>query len=131
MIKIEYILTPAYGEWKSIAGRGRSVEFILGDGICGMLYVGPRRIEIKNGRGELNTKGLSDGEYTPRLLCEAGEAELEPIVLSGEKIYPAPTKDKIHRISLSRIRALEKEAKENKERIDELYTLIKGTALFG
>ncbi len=131
MITVEYVITHGYGEWKSVAGRGTSVEFILGEGISGILNVGGRRVEINDGRGRLNTKGMSHGQYTPYLLCESGELELEPIVLYGERVTPAPTGDKVHRIALSRIKELEREVIENKERIDELYSLIKGTALFG
>jgi hypothetical protein len=131
MITVDYILTPYYGEWRSVAGRGTELEFRVGEEINGIINFAGRRIEIQNGRGRVNTAGLSHGEYTPYLLTELGEIELEPLVLSHERVTPAPTKDKVHRTGLSRIRALEKETKENKERIDELYTLIKGTALFG
>lgn len=131
MIKLEYILTPIYGEWKSVSGKGTVVEFILGDGMTGTLYLGGRRTQIQNGRGRLDTAGMPHGQYTPYFLSDAGETTLEAIILSKERITPAPTEDKIHRASLSRIRELEKRTQENKERIDELTTLIKGTALFG
>ncbi|MBQ2794307.1 MAG: hypothetical protein IKL79_03290 [Clostridia bacterium] len=131
MITVEYILTPAYGEWKSISGRGSAVELVLGEGTCGIVMIGPRRVEIQNGRGSFSTKGMGDGHYTPYLITERGELLLEPLIITGERITPAPTVDKIHRISLSRIRALEGEIKEIKERTNELYALIKGNALFG
>ena len=130
MIIVEYILTPTYGEWKSVAGRGSEVEIRVGEGGSGMLYFGARRAEIKDGCASFTTRGLSDGEYTPYISGEFGEVELEPLVLFRERLTPAPTTDRVHRTTLSRVRALEKTEKENKERIDELYTLIKGNALF-
>ena len=130
MIIVEYILTPTYGEWKSVAGRGNEVEIRVGEGVGGMLYFGTRRAEVINGQARFSTRGLSDGQNTPYLSTDVGETELEPLVLFRERLTPAPTTDRVHRISLSRLRALEKTEKENKERIDELYTLIKGNALF-
>ncbi len=131
MIIIEYILTPYYGEWKSISGRGTELEVRLGDGVEGVLHIGGRRVKITNGKGRTSISGMSYGQYTPYLLSSSGETELEPIIISHERITPAPTQDNVHRTTLSRVRRLEKESKEYKERIDELFSLIKGTALFG
>lgn len=130
MIKIVYVLTPYYGEWKSVSGRGTRVEIELGDGVDGILHLGGQRVKIENGRGKLSISGMRCGQYTPYLLSKNGETELEPLILSHERITPAPTQDNVHRATLSRVGRLEEESKENKERIDELYTLIKGNALF-
>lgn len=131
MITVRYIIRDGYGEWQEAVGKGTTVDFRLGDGVEGSLSIGGRAAEIENGACKINVKGLPYGQYTPLLVTPTGIKELEPLILSREALIPAKTEDKIHRLTLARIAELEAKEKENKERIDELFTLIKGSALFG
>lgn len=131
MITVRYIIRDGYGEWQEAVGKGTTVEFRFGEGVVGGISLGGRSAEIENGACKINVKGLAYGQYTPLLVTEAGIKELEPIILSREAVVPAKTEDRIHRLALKRIAELEAQEKENKERIDELFTLIRGSALFG
>lgn len=131
MITVKYKIREGYGELLEISGSGRIIEFRLGDEAYGRLSLGGREGALEDGRCRLDTSGLSFGEYLPMLLTVEGTVKLEPIVINGERISAAPTAEWIHRITLERISALEEKAKIQEERINELTTLIKGTALFG
>ena len=131
MITVRYAIRDGYGEWQEAVGKGTTVEFRLTDVVAGSLSLGGRTAEIKDGACKINTKGLAYGQYTPLLITDTGIKELEPLILSREEVTPAKTEDKIHRLALLRIAELEAKEKENKERIDELFTLIKGRAIFG
>ena len=131
MITVRYIIRDGYGEWQEAVGKGTTVEFRLSGVKEGSLSLGGRSAEIKDGVCKINVRGLAYGQYTPLIITDTGIKELEPLVLSREAVTPAKTEDKIHRLALLRIAELEAKEKENKERIDELFTLIKGSALFG
>ena len=131
MISVRYIIRDGYGEWQEAVGKGTTVEFRLVGVGEGGLSLGGRSAEIKDGVCKINVKGLAHGQYTPILVTAGGIKELEPLILSREAVTPAKTEDKIHRLALLRIAELEAKEKENKERIDELFTLIRGSAIFG
>lgn len=131
MVTAEYRITGNIGEWQSVIGRGRTVEFIFGEGTEGVLFFGGKSATLAGGRCIISTAGLPFGEYAPRLEGAKGVVQLEPLTVAGERIVPAPTGDAIHRYVLERLLATESKIKTLEERIDELYSLVKGTALFG
>lgn len=131
MISAVYTILEGYGECKEVTGKGRTIEFNLGDRIGGEMYFAGKRAEVKDGRVKISLKDIPQGRYTPCLLTKIGATDLEPLVIMGEQALLAPTEERVIRLSLARIKELEEKEKKNKERIDELFTLIKGSSLFG
>lgn len=131
MVSVKYALLDGYGEWVSVIGKGRLVEIDLGPGVTGRLSLGGRECPLEGGRARISTVGLTFGEYPLTLIEGERLIPLEPLVIEGERVTPAPTADAVIRRALGRQRQAEQNIKNLEERIKELEALVKGSALFG
>lgn len=131
MVTVKYALRDGYGEWVKVVGKGRIIEIDLGPGVEGRLSLGGKESPLEGGRGVISTVGMPFGEYPVSLISGERVIALEPLIIDGERVTPAPTDDEVIRRSLGRLSKAEEKIKNLEERIKELEGLICGSALFG
>lgn len=131
MISICYSLCGEIGELRSVTGTGEIMRFSFSPDVVGRLLLGDRATEVKGGACEINTRSLTVGVHTPRLVCNSRSIALEPISVERGRVSAAPTPDTTLRAALVRLEDAEKTIKKLEERIAELTVMIKGNGLFG
>lgn len=130
-MKISYIISHGVADFVGTEKTGGD-EIILKfePKYSGTLTLASHRYEVKKGEVKISVGTLTDGEYRPKLECEAGVISLTPFTKRHRDITQKETDSETVRRVIRRCYDLEKKLSETEKRLAQLEGVCRGHDIF-